>query len=175
MGQIKLATASGGSNVLSPTSTASDTTITIPAINGTMAIQGPAFSAYAGSVSVSANTSTKVPVSTELFDTANCYDNTTNYRFTPNVAGYYQISGSVEASAFASNYFVSQIKKNGTQIYAGSNFPTSASAGPQTSFSCLMYMNGTTDYVELWVQASAGFTVVSGYGTTFQGVMVRAA
>ena len=36
MGQIKLATASGGSCVLSPTNTASDKTITVPAVDGTM-------------------------------------------------------------------------------------------------------------------------------------------
>ena len=36
MGTIKLATASGGSCVLSPTNTASDKTITVPAVDGTM-------------------------------------------------------------------------------------------------------------------------------------------
>ena len=38
---------------------------------------------------VSNNTDTKVQFSTENFDTDNCYDNSTNYRFTPNVAGKY--------------------------------------------------------------------------------------
>ena len=40
MGTIKLATASGGSCVLSPTNTASDKTITVPAENGTMITNG---------------------------------------------------------------------------------------------------------------------------------------
>ena len=38
MGTIKLATASGGSNILSPTNNASDTTITTPAVTGNMLV-----------------------------------------------------------------------------------------------------------------------------------------
>ena len=36
---------------------------------------------------------TKVPFNTKVFDIENCFDAATNFRFTPNVAGYYQING----------------------------------------------------------------------------------
>lgn len=38
MGALKLSTAGGGANVLNPTSTASDTTITTPAVTGNMLV-----------------------------------------------------------------------------------------------------------------------------------------
>ena len=57
---------------------------------------GPAFKAYQSSAQTLANTTfTKISFDTEVFDTASCYDNSTNYRFTPNVAGYYYIKGMV--------------------------------------------------------------------------------
>ena len=87
MSAIKLSTPSSGSISLSPANTASNLTITVPAVTGTMNIQGPAFSAYQSSAqTLSSNTVTKIQFQTEEFDTANCFDSTTNYRFTPNVA-----------------------------------------------------------------------------------------
>ena len=50
----------------------------------------PAFEAYlSSSQSVSDNVQTKVQIDTKVFDTNNAYDNSTNYRFTPGVAGKY--------------------------------------------------------------------------------------
>ena len=72
MGSLKLTTASSGSVILSPANTASDVTITVPAVTGTMDIQGPAFSAYsATNQSISAGVPTKVVCGTEEFDTNN--------------------------------------------------------------------------------------------------------
>jgi hypothetical protein len=152
---------------------------------------GPAFSAYKSGTnqSFTANTGTKVTFETESFDTNGCYNNTGStatlnglsvpaYAFCPNVAGYYQINAEVEASGFVANYFVLQIRKNGNQWMLGSNYPTTSSAGPATVGSSLVYLNGTGDYVEIYAQASANFTVV---GTTeslaskFQAFLARAA
>jgi hypothetical protein len=44
---------------------------------------------------ITSNTFTKVQINTEEFDTNSNFDSTTNYRFTPTVAGYYQVNGSV--------------------------------------------------------------------------------
>ena len=51
----------------------------------------PAFSAYRGTTSQSFSGSawTKIQFNIENYDTANAYDNATNHRFTPQVAGYY--------------------------------------------------------------------------------------
>jgi hypothetical protein len=57
---------------------------------------GPTFRAYrlnaSGTQSVSNGVNTKVALTGEYFDTDNCFDSTTNYRFTPTKAGYYQIN-----------------------------------------------------------------------------------
>jgi hypothetical protein len=136
---------------------------------------GPAFSAYHSSgQSITANTSTKINFATEEFDTASCYD-TSNSRFTPNVAGYYFVNAAVEANAFASSYFVLQVKKNGSAYRLGSNYPTNSGAGPVATASTLIYFNGTTDYVEIFAQASANFSSVTGTGANFQAFLARAA
>ena len=80
------------------------------------ATAAPAFSAYRnGSQSaLVSGTWTKVLCNTEEFDTNSNYDNTTNYRFTPTVAGYYQINGAISPIAFSGNYLSCGIYKNGT-------------------------------------------------------------
>lgn len=114
----------------------------------------------------------KVAVTTELFDTASCYD-TTLSRFTPTVAGYYQIHGVLSgASIPAGGYVFPKIYKN------GSLYETGSSAGVQgqitsdfsTNVSAVVYLNGTTDYVELWS------TIVSSpsiNNSSFSGFLIR--
>ena len=161
-----------------------DRTVILPDSNGTILttatagvpVNGPAFSAYAGSnLALTGNVSTKVQLSSELFDSNNCFDNSTNYRFTPNVAGYYQINFSTEASTGAASYYVAQLKKNGSFAAYGSNFPTSAGAGQVSAGSTLLYMNGVTDYIELFVQSTATVTVFNGVTTAMNGFLARSA
>ena len=63
----------------------------------------PAFSATRTSTNQSFTSAvwTKVECQTEEFDTASAYDNATNFRFTPQVAGYYQVSGTLYFTARA--------------------------------------------------------------------------
>jgi hypothetical protein len=58
---------------------------------------GPTFRAYRSGSSQSITTSvfTKVQFQSEDFDTDNCYDPTTNYRFTPNKSGYYLLQNNI--------------------------------------------------------------------------------
>ena len=54
---------------------------------------GPTFSAYLNAnQNIATSTFTKIALNAELFDTDNNFD-TSTYRFTPTVAGYYQING----------------------------------------------------------------------------------
>ena len=54
----------------------------------------PAFQAFMNSSLTIANTSwTKLPMNTEVFDTDGTYDHSSNYRFTPAVAGKYWVWG----------------------------------------------------------------------------------
>lgn len=156
-----------------------DGVVTQPEIATGVAGTGPAFSAYRnGSQSaVSSGVFTKVQLNAEEFDTANCFDSTTNFRFTPNVAGYYQINGAVSPSAFSGNYLISLIYKNGSIYKNGANFAPNSAAGATTTVSSLVYLNGTTDYVELYILAQ-GTPFLNGTqvaDTYFNGALVRAA
>ncbi len=52
----------------------------------------PAFHAYLSSAqSLSEETTTKINFDTEEFDSNSCYDNSSNYRFTPTLAGKYYV------------------------------------------------------------------------------------
>lgn len=171
MGQISLKTASGGSVILSPANTASDVTITVPASNATMAINGPAFSAYQSvAQTLPVATLTKITLNAIEFDTASAFNATTS-RFTPAVAGYYQVTGEMNVSATNCSMFLT-IYKNGSNFKYGGN-PSAASA---CGVSALIYLNGTTDYLELF-----GFITVSQalaanqFYTYFQAAMVRSA
>lgn len=123
----------------------------------------PAFSAFnTGSQSLTSATATKVILQNENFDTANCFDSTTNYRFTPNVAGYYQLNGIIYVSSSSTAYSViAMIYKNGSVYQSGSFQSTSApgnNGGGQVS--AVVYLNGTTDYIELY-----GYAAIFGSGT----------
>lgn len=138
----------------------------------------PAFSAYlSGSdQSVSSGVATKVTLNTEDFDTANAFDSTTNYRFQPSVAGYYQISASIylNTTSGAANYNVTHLYKNGSVYKTIYNYISSGSVS--TPLNCLVYLNGSTDYIELYGQISGTspyFAKVSN-GTYMTGVLVRA-
>jgi len=157
--------------------------VTVPSVTGTAMVSGnmPAFYAYGSGGNdqvISNNTSTKVILNAELFDTSNSF-NTSTYRFTPNVAGYYQISGLVEAYAAGNNFTNSEVYlyKNGSIYVRGTNV---LSATPETyiAVNALVYMNGTTDYLELYARANASNTITL-YGSFeyryLTGVLVRTA
>ena len=178
---LVLAGATSGSTTIQATD-AVTATLTLPSTTGTLlattstfAGTGPAFSAYAGSTqSITGGVWTKLQINTKEFDTNSNYDATTNYRFTPTVAGYYQVTGGVNAGAGSNAYFLCNIYKNGVGYKQGSNFPTSASGGPGSVASGLVFLNGSTDYIELYALAQNSFTAAAGTANTFfQAVMVR--
>lgn len=134
----------------------------------------PAFSVYGTTnQNPTANVWTKVNLNTEVFDTNSNYD-TTNSRFTPTVAGYYQINGGVEIGSTSSAAFLISIYKNGTiHKMLGE---TIGANDAQHSGGAVIYFNGSTDYVELYARGTAGtVTVYAGaVATYFDGVGVRA-
>jgi hypothetical protein len=142
---------------------------------------GPAFRAYlASDQTVTSVVNTKVTLNTEVFDTASCFDSTTNYRFTPNVAGYYQFNITLGASATTSMVFnYIQLRKNGASDSIAMYGPYSGTTN-FGSLSAIIYMNGTTDYIELYSQLSGTGTLVVRGGsdaisTYMSGCLVRAA
>ena len=185
MSKVAITGNASGSGVLTiaAPNTNTDRTLTLPDEAGTVLTSasaitqnsGPAFSAYQSSAQYfSANTWTKVQFQTEEYDTDSCFDNATNYRFTATVAGYYQVSG-----AFTNATFLAQVGlilyKNGSgfkRLYNGiGGGNTSSGCG-----SCQVYLNGSTDYIELYAyttSAQNSYPFVD--STYFQAAMVRAA
>jgi hypothetical protein len=151
------------------TSYINDGAVTQAKLGTGVAGNGPAFSAYqATNQSIPSATQTKVTVGTEEFDTNS---NFASSRFTPTVAGYYQINGSVQTNG-SQQYLSSSIFKNGT-LYKYGSFGTTVY---QSSVSSLVYLNGSTDYVELYAYGASAFDSQNGIAATyFNGAMVRSA
>jgi len=117
----------------------------------------PAFEAYLSSSSgtVSNNVQTKVQFDTEIYDSDNKYDNSTNYRFTPTIAGKYFIYAQVYMHMGASNMNVAiiHIYKNGSSYMTRRLFQPSNPAQAQgLNISATMDLN-ITDYVEIYGQS----------------------
>lgn len=152
-----------------------DAAVTQEKVGSGVSGTGPAFSAYQSSAqTLSSATIEKLQFQAEEFDTSACFNSTTNYRFTPTVAGYYFFNGSMAISSSATTGFVS-FYKNGSEAKRGTY--NSASGGVNTiEGTALIYCNGTTDYVELWGYLGTGQALsASSVYTYFQGFMVRAA
>jgi len=198
---VKLNSTGGGSVTLTTPSTASDFTATFPAATGNVvttgstavvsqamlasgvAGNGPAFGVYlSANQTITGSTYTKVQFNTEEFDTNGNYDNSTNYRFTPTIAGYYQINTSVnmESTSFTPSCVLT-VFKNGSEFKRGGqiNFGSSGNAAFfQSAISALIYLNGSTDYVEVYGFITAGGTVRFNSGQSlswFSGSLVRSA
>jgi hypothetical protein len=154
-------------------------TYTQSQVDGLLAgLVGPAFSATCGSLTLpSSGAATKMPFSTEVFDTNNNYDPTTNYRFTPTVAGYYLIQVSL-FMGMGSGRGAASIYKSGSLYYERLDLGSNTAGGQSFSASAILYLNGTTDYVEAYASQSSGGNVTvnnSNTLTQFHGCMIRKA
>jgi hypothetical protein len=150
--------------------------VTVPAVAGTMMVSGnmPAFSAYASvTQTIAQNTFVKVLFDTEEFDTNN---NFASSRFTPTVAGYYQVNAAIEWTTSQGSFEqVLCVTKNGSnyKTLADVISPVYALAG-----ACLIYLNGSTDYIEIAaLTANTGTRTInlSSQYTWFQACLVRGA
>ena len=176
---LVLSGSSSGTITLDTPAVAGTQTATLPAATGTVMVSGnmPAFSAYASAAqSLTSNVFTKVALNAENFDTASAFDSTTNYRFTPQVAGYYQINAGVNF-AFTTGIAFCEIYKNGANYKTGNVCAGNTATAVLSTVSSIVYFNGSTDYIEIYVYQNAG-TQNCGTGianTYFNGAMVRAA
>jgi hypothetical protein len=133
---------------------------------------GPAFSAYLASSggSVGSGVFTKCLFDTESWDTNS---NFASSRFTPTVAGYYQINAAQQISATASCLL--SIFKNGSEWKRGI---WSVNNLQDVAVSAQVYFNGTTDYAEIYIYQTSGSSVTPQGGisiTWFDGFLARAA
>lgn len=146
-----------------------DQSVSIPkGVGGT-----PAFSYYQSSAtSLSNGTATKITFTTSEFDTTSgMYASS---RFTPTVAGYYQVIGMVSVGAV--NPY-SMIYKNGSEFKRGTQLG-GAISGVGCLVTALIYLNGSSDYVEIYTIQNSGTTQTTNAVqslTYFQASMVRGA
>ena len=147
---------------------------TVDMANGTITLNSsmkntPAFEAYlSANQSVSDATATKVAFNVELFDTNSAYDNSSNYRFTPQVAGKYFIYADVSCYAGNSNLAKAKsfIYKNGSAIKVIQfNFTANYARQMHTMISSVIDMNGSSDYIEIFGLVDTN----SGSGQLFNG------
>lgn len=151
---------SDGSGTITASSSLASSVASVGGINNTPAFQARRSTGF----QFSDNTDTKVTGFTADFDTDS---NFASDRFTPTTAGKYfvTIQGSIQGVASYDMYNGNiQIRKNGTQILETSSQgnATSRSNRYGLSLSLIVDMNGTSDYLEMYVYLN---NVTTGDGT----------
>jgi hypothetical protein len=151
---VSSATAPTAGQVLTATSGTAATWQTPSGGGGTY----PAFSAKPNAnLALTVGAFTKILFQTEDFDTNN---NFASSRFTPTVAGYYLINVAV-ASTGNTGITELYLGKNGVQDFVTLALTQTSSILTSANGSCLVQMNGTTDYLEVYMYANSAYTVTS--------------
>jgi hypothetical protein len=183
MSSVIIAGNTSGTITLDAPNVAGTTVLTLPTANGTIlttantfgAGTGPAFSVYlSANQSITTATTTKIAFNTELFDTNSNFD-TSTYRFTPTVAGYYNVGLTCSYIGSAVIRFIASIFKNGSEFYRVSDSNGDVYLGGSSQ---VIYMNGTTDYIEFYGSVSGtgvGFEGANTYRSNAFGCLVRSA
>lgn len=157
--------------------TASDIEFQLPPRAGQVMVAGPAFSAHRLAAGSAAPGYSKVIMDTEAYDFGGSYDVTTG-RFQPQVAGLYQVNGKAELNTTTGTAVAAAIYKNGVLAFLGGVAIGSAAAFPGSTVGALVSMNGSTDYIELFVFNSnaSAISYLTGEGRQFfQACLVRPA
>jgi hypothetical protein len=183
MGALVLAGDTSGSVTVAVPAVAGTNTATFPAATGTVMVSGnmPAFSAYnTSSQSITSSVATKVIFQNKVFDTNSNFDNVTNYRFTPTVPGYYQVNGVIRYTGTTPTSASIFLYKNGSQYaYGNATGTTTSQSTNGIVFSELVFLNGSTDYIELYGAITATTPAFDYFNSTincrFSASMVRAA
>jgi hypothetical protein len=185
------ASGTGTFTIASPNSN-TDRTLTLPDNTGTILttatpgvpVNGPAFSAYQNAgQAISSLTATVTVFQVEDFDTASVFNNTGStvggipaYAFLPTVAGYYQINGTVGFGGTSTGGASVSILKNGATHKTGQFSNTNNTLGTAASVASVVYLNGSTDYVQLSVFVVTGSTTAASIANTyFNGALIRSA
>ena len=184
------ASGTGSMTLIAPV-TNSNQTATLPDATGTVMVSGnmPAFSAYSNaSQTITTGVNTLITNNTETFDTANAFNNTGStvgtapaYSFNPQVAGYYMVVAAVRdnTGVGSGSQFISWIYKNGTFYTACVQGPPLAgSVGVSAIATVLIYMNGSTDYIQQYVYTNNSVNITTNNSNNysyFNAVLVRAA
>ena len=181
---IKGATTGTGVFTLESPATNTDRTLILPDEAGTVLtsatsgvpVNGPTFRVEknASQNPLSINAWNKVVWdSNETWDVGGCFD-TANNRFQPSLAGYYQINTALElsyntggATAWSAAFYKNGVEY-GTNVYE-------AGSVANITLSDMVYMNGSSDYVEVFLRPNGGSLVGVYQGSSFSASLVRSA
>ena len=129
----------------------------------------PAFHAYGsgGNQTIPDQTATKITIfNSEIFDSDNCFSSN---RFTPTVAGKYFVYANMYWDTGTVNDYHNgavHLRKNGSNYTSiDNNWNTSGGNAMSNHVGAIMEMNGSTDYVEVYVYQNTG----SGNSVTVYG------
>jgi len=142
---------------------------------GVGGVNTPAFEARLSSAhAVATDTWTKINIDTEIYDTGGCYDNSTNYRFTPTTAGKYLFYVQVGFDSLGDqDYVYASVRKNGSTFWTDANAwaltSTSSTAGNAVRFTITAEANGTSDYFEAYGAHNYGSNRNTSTGWCFFG------
>lgn len=164
----------GTLDLSSKTVTLPDASVAQAKLAANVAGNGPVFRARLGSAQTVANgASPKLNLNTEFFDVGGFYD-TSLYRFTPTVAGYYQINLGVYSSAGATE-LLAMIYRNGSEYARGAS--SNATSSRVSTVSDIVFLNGISDFVEGFVfhqnGTGASATLDAGARTFISGALIR--
>ena len=125
--------------------------------------------------SLSANTTTKVQFDSEIYDSNNWFDSTTNYRFQPDEAGNYLCFANI---ALSNAYYANQpfnifFYKNGSE-FLGTTTNHRYDETMMDTFSGIINLNGSTDYVEVYARFSQSVSIESSSNNTTSGTSTTA-
>lgn len=110
---------------------------------------------------------TKAPFNTEFYDVNGWFD-TTNRRYVPQVAGYYELHCHISGGNFGvAAYARADVLKSGTIALEGEQvWSNHATFGMGVHVSGVVLANGTTDYFEVFTYTSAGAATTGGASTS---------
>ena len=139
----------------------------------------PAFQARISSTQNLSDASyTKMAAATEDFDTDGTYDHSTNYRFTPGVAGKFMFYGAANFDSSSTDdllQFRIALYKNGTRIMSTLNLPVSKHYNYTSNFNfidtsdnddyyeCYLYLDITSNTPQAIFESSVGRTFWGAY------------
>ena len=123
----------------------------------TIGTNTPSFQAIkSGNQSIPDNTFTKLQPDTENWDTDNAYDNSTNYRFTPQTSGKYVLHGFCQNNSTTGiTYLQLAIYKNGVVVET-STLDSGDADYDTAQITRVVEANGSTDYFELYLLQYSG-------------------
>lgn len=133
--------------------------------------------ATSSSMSVSTGLSTPTiltPFGTPAFDTASAVVSSPA-KFQPSTAGYYQINAIVSYASDGqqASYISCDIVKNGT-VYSSAAIASSSATGyPQIVHADVVYLNGSTDYIQVGTRHNGGTAI--NVSAALSGALVRGA